>query len=141
MVFEFFGLVDRHEYIGSEPRIPGLEVEVREPVSGGKRKFIAPVDTGFAGHLLVPIQTYADLATMELPQEDFGSYSTMAGPITLRRAEVELEIEKGRIFNSFIETPLQGEGKLLAGRRILAQLKLALLGEEMMCCQLKQVRR
>jgi predicted aspartyl protease len=120
--------------------MPSLELELTEPVSGGKKRFIAPIDTGFAGYLLVPKLMYTDLATMELPQEDFGSYSTMAGPIILRRATVEIKIGKDRRLSSFIETPMHGEGKLLAGRRIISQLKLALLGDRMMCCQLKPVQ-
>ena len=141
MVLELFGTIDCQKYVGPEPRMPGLEVEVREPVSGRRRSFIAPIDTGFGGYLLVPKLLYAELGTMELPEEDFGSYSTMTGPIILRRAAVEIEIGKGRKLDSFIETPMQGNGKILAGRRIISELELALLGGKMMCCQLKAIQK
>lgn len=137
MVLEFFGAIECTEYVGHEPRMPSLELEVKEPLAGRKRRLIAPIDTGFAGYLLVPKLLYGELGTMELPREDFGVYTTMAGPIILRRAEVEIAVGKRRKLDSFIETPIQGNGKILAGRRIISELDLALLGGRAMCCQLK----
>jgi clan AA aspartic protease len=132
---ELFGTADCLDYTGSEPRLPALRVRVKEPLFGREKRLIAPIDTGYAGYLLVPAGTYARLGTMELPREDFGLYSTMAGPITLRRAEVKLHIGDKEL-DTFIETPMHWSGKTLLGRRILSQLDLAFLGGKQKCCHL-----
>jgi clan AA aspartic protease len=115
-------------------------VGVKEPLFGREKRFIAPIDTGFAGYLLVPAETYARLGTLELPREDFGLYSTMAGQIILRRAEVKLQIGERELY-TYIETPMHGSGKTLLGRRILRELDLALLGEQQKCCHLTPSRK
>jgi clan AA aspartic protease len=132
---ELFRAVDCLDYTASEPRLPALQVRVKEPLFGREKRFIAPIDTGYAGYLLVPAETYARLGTMELPREDFGVYSTMTGPITLRRAEVKLHIGDKELY-TFIETPMHWSGKTLLGRRILRELDLALLGGGQKCCHL-----
>jgi clan AA aspartic protease len=132
---ELFRAADCLDYTSSEPRLPALQVRVKEPLFGREKRFIAPIDTGYAGYLLVPSETYARFGTMELPREDFGVYSTMAGPITLRRAEVKLHIGDKELY-TFIETPMQWSGKTLLGRRILRELDLALLGGRQKCCHL-----
>ena len=137
---ELFRPADCLDYADSEPRLPALQVRVKEPLFGREKSFIAPIDTGYAGYLLVPTETYARLGTMELPREDFGLYSTMAGPITLRRAEVKLHIGEKELY-TFIETPMHGSGKTLLGRRILRELDLALLGGKQKCCHLTPSRQ
>jgi len=128
------------QYSGSDPESPVLEVRAKEPLFGRERAFSAPVDTAFAGYLLVPKDLYAELGTMELPREDFGVYSTMAGYVTLRRSEVKISVADEEL-DTFIETPLHGTGKILLGRRILSELDLALLGRRRICCHLRPVTR
>lgn len=128
------------QYSGSDPECPVLEVRAKESLFGREKAFTAPIDTGFAGYLLVPKALYAELGTMEVPREDFGVYSTMAGSVTLRRAEVKV-IVGDKELDTFIETPLHGTGKMLLGRRILSELDLALLGRKHMCCHLRPVRK
>jgi len=132
---ELLRTVDCLEYAGSEPRLPALQVRVRELIFGREKALTAPIDTGYAGYLLVSREVYSQIGTMELPQEDFGVYSTMAGSITLRRAEVRLHIGQMEL-DTFIETPTHGIGKTLLGRRILHELDLALLGGKQKCCRL-----
>lgn len=70
------------------PKIPALEFQVKEPVFGRARSLNIPVDTGFAGYLLLPRDLYDELATLERAREEFGVYIALSGPIVLRRAEV-----------------------------------------------------
>lgn len=124
------------EYVGAEPRIPALRIRVREPISKREKAMVSPVDTGFAGYLLVPKDIYDELGTAELPREEFGVYKTMVGHIVLRRAHVTVSIINREI-ESYIETPVQGVGKLLLGRRILSEIDVALLGKSERCCHLR----
>lgn len=140
MALELFRAVDCIRYIGSEPKLPGLEIKVKESLFGRKKSFTAPIDTGFAGYLLLSSDVYSELGTMELPRVDFGVYSTLSGSITLRRAEVTLQVGN-RELSTFIETPLHGTGKILLGRRVLSELNLALLGRTMMCCHLRSTSK
>jgi len=128
------------QYGGPDPESPVLEVRAKESLLGREKTITAPIDTGFAGYLLVPRDLYAELGTMELPREDFGIYSTMAGSVTLRRAEVKISVGDKEL-DTFIETPLHGTGRMLLGRRILSELDLALLGRNRMCCHLRSVRK
>jgi len=137
---ELFRAVDCLQHSGSDPEFPVLEVRAREPRFRREKTFSAPIDTGFAGYLLVPKDLYAELGTMELPREDFGVYSTMAGSVTLRRSEVKISVGDKEL-DTFIETPLHGTGRTLLGRRILSELDLALLGRKRMCCHLRPVRK
>lgn len=138
MALELFGALDCKEYVGARPGVPSLEFQVEEPVFGRVKSLNVPVDTGFAGYLLLPRGLYDELATLERPREDFGVYVTLSGPIVLRRAEAVVSVCSKK-FNTFIETPLHGIGKLLVGRRIISNLDLALLGSRETCCRLQSV--
>jgi len=95
----------------------------------------APIDTGFAGFLLTPADVYAKLSELELPQEYFPAYLTLAGSIIMRRAKVRMRVF-GKVLDSFIETPVVSFGRLLVGRRILNSLSLAILGPDLQTCEL-----
>ncbi|KPV62703.1 MAG: hypothetical protein AOA65_1685 [Candidatus Bathyarchaeota archaeon BA1] len=133
---ELFRSIGCEVYIGPEPKIPALKVEARETVFERRKALIVPIDTGFAGYLLAPQDIYIELGTLELPREEFGVYTTLAGPIVLRRAEIKLSIKDEEI-DTYIETPIFGAGKLLLGRRILSELNIALIGKKSLCCYLK----
>ncbi len=136
MALEFYRALDCLEYVGHDPKIPALRVELREPVHERGLTLTAPVDTGFAGHILLDRAAYEHLGTAELPREQFGTYGTMAGPVVLRRSRVILLLG-GKEFESYVETPLHGVGKLLLGRSVLSKLDLAFLGSAGRCCYLK----
>jgi len=95
----------------------------------------APIDTGFGGFLLTPSDLYLRLSELELPREYFPTYLTLAGPIVMRKAKVRMRVF-GKDLDSFIETPVTGFGRLLAGRRILNSLSLAILGPDLQTCEL-----
>lgn len=133
MALELYRTLDCLGYVGPGPGMPAIKVELTEPVGGQKAALTVPVDTGFAGYILADRGTYEKLGTSELPREFFGTYRTMAGPVVLRRSKVQLGVG-GKKYESYLETPLFGEGKLLAGRSVLANLDLALIGREGRCC-------
>ena len=136
---EFYRASDCVDYVGSDPKIPALPMELAEPLHGYRVSLTAPVDTGFAGYILVDRATYERLRTAELPKQNFGIYQTMVGPVVLRRSRVVVQLAK-KEFESYIETPLYGVGKVLVGRRILSKMNLAMLGTNGRCCHLKQER-
>ncbi len=132
---EFYRAIDCIEYVGHDPKIPALRIELTEPIRERRLTLTAPVDTGFAGYVLVDRLAYEQLGTAELPREQFGTYQTMAGPVVLRRSRAILRLG-GREFESYVETPLHGVGRLLLGRSVLSKLDLALLGKVGRCCYL-----
>jgi len=125
------------EYAGSEPRVPALNVTVHDPVTKEKSRLLAAIDTGFAGYLLTRKELYERFATAELPAEYFMVYSTMAGPVVLRKARATVEIGKLTV-QAYIETPQHGPGRDLIGRRLLHAINIALLGEAENCCLLEK---
>ena len=130
---ELLGIIRCVEHVKLDPPIPAVGLEVREALFGRTRKFTAPLDTGFAGYLMLPDEDYSALSTAEVPREEFGLYSTMAGPVPVRRARVHLGVG-GSEFESFIETPVYGGGKLLVGRRVLNMVDVALMGQDARAC-------
>jgi predicted aspartyl protease len=125
------------EYGGSEPRCPMLNVTVRNPITEDEDRLVVPVDTGFGGYLLLSKEVYDRFATAEVPAEDFMVYSTMAGPVVLRKARAALAIG-GLTLQTYIETPYHGPGRDLIGRRLLRMVDIALLGERESCCLLEK---
>jgi len=117
-----------------------VKLVLTEPVSEQRVLLTAPVDTGFAGYVLVDRATYEKLGTAELPKEFFGSYQTLAGPVILRRSKVVLDVGAKR-FESYLESPLHGDGKLLVGRSVLSKLDLALFGGFGSCCFLRAEKK
>ncbi len=135
MAVELHRAIDCIEYIGQDPKMPALRIELTEPVGESRVALTAPLDTGFAGYVLVDRITYDRMGTAELPREQFGSYQTMAGPVVLRRSRITLRLAE-REFESYLETPLYGPGRLLLGRLVLSRLDLALFGNSARCCRL-----
>ena len=126
-------------YANLEPPMPVVGVQVRELAHGTAREFTAPLDTGFAGYLMLPEKEYDELSTTEVARDQFGEYRTMAGPVVTRRARVKIRVGETDL-ESFIETPLYGGGTLLLGRRIINELDIALLGTEGRACQVAATR-
>ncbi|MEM4304201.1 MAG: hypothetical protein QXQ70_09965 [Candidatus Caldarchaeum sp.] len=137
MDVELFRAVDCVEYVGPEPRIPALRITITDPVKERTLSSTAPLDTGFAGYILVDQNTYDEFGTAELPREFFGVYRTLAGPVVLKRARVVARIGEAE-FETYIETPLHGVGKLLIGRRIASKCDIMLLGSKHKLCLVKQ---
>ena len=58
---------------GQDQKILAPRIEISEPIGGSRVTLTAPLDTGFAGHVLADRTTYDRLGTAELPREQFGS--------------------------------------------------------------------
>lgn len=120
---------------GIATAIPVADVTVETPSGRTRERLKAPIDTGFSGFLLAPAELYAKLSELELPQEYFLTYTTLAGAIVMRRAKVRMRIFE-KVLDGFIETPVVGFGKLLVGRRIINSMSFALLGTDSRTCEL-----
>jgi hypothetical protein len=82
---------------------------------------------------MLPDSDYLEFSTAEAPREQFGTYTTMAGPVVMRKARVRIGVGETEL-ESFIEIPVHGGGRLLLGRRILNQLDVALMGAQERAC-------
>ena len=94
-----------------------------------------PVDTGFEGSIMLLDEDYEFFIIGELPREAWRTYRTLVGPVTMRVARGFAEID-GRMFETFIESPLAGKGKRLLGREFLNKLVIVLDGPKELCCTL-----
>jgi predicted aspartyl protease len=119
------------------PNRPILNVTAETPITRKRIPFRAPLDTGFSGYILLPQDEYSELSESELLSDYFLTYETILGPVQLRRSPIILEICGNRL-SSFVETPVAGVGRRLIGRRILAELRIALLGPEVKTCLLER---
>jgi predicted aspartyl protease len=141
MAVGFYRTLECADYdVGSQPERPAVDVTIFGPITGKERSFEAAIDTGFSGFILVPHETYEDLSELEVPASEFLTYSTVTGPVTLKRARV-IALTLGKRFETFIECPLAGTTRFLLGRRILREFNVALLGLERRCCTLEASNR
>jgi predicted aspartyl protease len=141
MVVEFYRTRDCVHYDREvTPNRPILNLTAEAPISRKRISFRAPLDTGFSGYILLPQDEYSQLSESELFSDYFLTYGTFLGPVQLRRSPVTLEI-CGNRWSSFVETPVAGVGKRLIGRRILAELQIALLGPDARTCVLERHTR
>ena len=118
------------------PSRPTVELTAETPTKHTRISFQAPIDTGFSGYVLLPFDEYSKLSETELLSDYFLTYNTVLGPVVLRRSPVILEIF-GKRLPSFIETPVAGAGTRLVGRRIMAGLRVAMMGPESQVCVLE----
>lgn len=140
MVVEFYRTRDCVAYDHSvKPNRLILNVTAETLVTRTRLSLEAPIDTGFSGYLLLPQEHYSRLSESELLSNHFLTYNTILGPVQLRRSPVILEVSGNRA-PSFVETPVAGSGRFFAGRRILADLRIALLGPEAKACTLDEYR-
>jgi predicted aspartyl protease len=71
-------------------RRPVVKLIIETLVSRSNEVVEAPIDTGFAGFLMTPAELYRSLSELEVPEENFRTYSTIFGPLWMRRAKVRL---------------------------------------------------
>ena len=136
---ELLGTLRCVEYGALEPPMPIMRLGVSELTQGRAKEYSFPMDTGFAGFLMLPEKEYDELSTNEVPRERYGEYKTLAGQVVTRRSRVMVGTGSDEL-ESLIETPLQGGGRLLVGRRIIIQLNVALLGPRGLACAVSVVK-
>jgi len=97
----------------------------------------APVDTGFAGAMLLPRETFTHLEKTELPESESRIYRTLIGPVPMRTARALLRLPIGEEMEILVDTPKYGLGKCLVGMRVLTRIELLLSGKTSETCLLE----
>jgi len=92
-----------------------------------------PMDTGYEGSIMLTSELYQAFQIAELPRALWRTYRTLTGTITMRVARAVIEINGMRL-ESFVEAPLFGKGKLLAGRELLNKLIIIMDGRRRQAC-------
>jgi len=123
-------------YEGDKPPIPSIVIKVYGV--GIVLESIFRIDTGYPGQLLVSTSLYKklNLHLAELPEEDFGIYSTASGIVEMKRSEGVIEIpQTGFKSDVMIETPRYFPFKRnLIGRELINRFKILLDGQNLEDC-------
>ena len=130
------GLYRTIECINYENSKPVLDVSIFNRKSGWV-KFKLYIDTGYSGFILLPTKVYNEIHEIELPKSEFPIYETIIGEVIMRRSFALIKIFDME-FEGFIETPLYGGGKYLAGRKLLSRIRIAMLGPENKLCNIRE---
>jgi len=91
------------------------------------------VDTGFEGSIMLKSNNYSFFQVGELPREYWRTYRTLAGVVVMRVSRAIVEVN-GQRFETYVETPLFGQGKNIVGREFINKLVLILDGPRRLCC-------
>lgn len=98
-----------------------------------------PVDTGFAGAILLSRDTFSHFEKAELPESESRVYRTLIGPLPMRTARAILTLPFQEDAEILVDTPRYGVGKSLVGLRALAKTLLLLHGHNSETCLLKEI--
>jgi predicted aspartyl protease len=123
-------------YEEDKPPIPSIVIKVYGV--GIVLESIFRIDTGYPGQLLVSTSLYKklNLHLAELPEEEFGVYSTASGIVEMKRSEGVIEIPQiGFKSDVIIETPRYFSFKRnLIGRELINRFKILLYGGNRESC-------
>jgi len=97
-----------------------------------------PVDTGFAGAMLLSREAFSYFERAELPESESRIYRTLIGPIPMRTARALLTLPHADEMEILVDTPKYGVGKSLIGLRALDGTELFLSGRRSETCFLKE---
>lgn len=100
-----------------------------------------PVDTGFAGAMLLSREAFSHFEKAELPDSEARIYRTLIGPIPMRTARALLTLPMGDEAEILVDTPRYGLGKSLVGLWVLNRIELLLRGPSSETCLLKERTR
>lgn len=92
------------------------------------------VDTGFEGSILVTEDVYRFFEIGELPRKYWRTYRSLVGSVTMRVAKAIAFVNPNIRVETYVETPVFGVGKMLAGRELLNNLTLVLDGVRRQTC-------
>lgn len=121
-----------------------LEASLLNPLSDKRfperGRAVFKIDTGFSGAVMVTSDVFEllRLSDIEVPEDLRPSYTTLAGPMTMRSAPAILEVAGSRIETDIL-TPVIAPSRMILGFQVLKQLNLALLRDR--ACFLKVARR
>jgi predicted aspartyl protease len=97
-----------------------------------------PIDTGFAGTILLPRDIFDNFEKAELPESESRLYRTLVGPIPMRTARAILRLPFHDEAEILVDTPAYGVGKSLLGLRALTETELLLDGHNSQTCLLRE---
>ena len=97
-----------------------------------------PLDTGFAGAMLLSRETFSHFETAELPESESHVYRTLIGPVPMRTARALLTLPFGEKIEILVDTPLYGPGKSLVGLSAVGTIELLLRGTNSETCLVKE---
>ena len=97
-----------------------------------------PIDTGFAGAMLLSREAFSYFERTELPESESRIYRTLIGPIPMRTARALLRLPLADEMEILIDTPKYGTGRSLIGLRALNGIELHLSGQRSETCFLKE---
>jgi predicted aspartyl protease len=117
---------------GNRPTLP-----VTLSTLDGKRvvdKQPMPIDTGFAGAMLLSREAFTYFERAELPESESRLYRTLIGPVPMRTARALLRLPLADEMEILVDTPKYGVGKSLIGLRVLDGIELLLSGQRSETC-------
>ena len=97
-----------------------------------------PIDTGFAGAMLLSREAFSYFERAELPESESRIYRTLIGPVPMRTARALLKLPLADETEILVDTPKYGVGKSLIGMRALDGIELLLSGQRSETCLLKE---
>jgi len=97
-----------------------------------------PIDTGFAGAMLLSREAFSYFERAELPESESRIYRTLIGPVPMRTAHALLKLPLADEIEILVDTPKYGVGKSLIGMRLLHGIELLLNGQRSETCLLKE---
>ena len=97
-----------------------------------------PIDTGFAGAMLLSRETFSYFERAELPESESRIYRTLIGPVPMRTARALLSMPLVDEMEILVDTPKYGVGKSLIGLRVLDGIELLLSGQRSETCFVKE---
>jgi len=99
---------------------------------------LMPIDTGFAGAVLLSREAFSYFERAELPESESRIYRTLIGPVPMRTARALLRLPLADEMEILVDTPKYGVGKSLIGLRALDGIELLLSGQRSETCFLKE---
>ncbi len=102
---------------------------------------MTPIDTGFAGAMLLPRETFTLFEKAELPETESRIYRTLIGPVPMRTARALLKLPHDDELEILVDTPKFGVGRSLIGLKLLTRVEMLLSGRRSETCLLKEKSR
>ena len=97
-----------------------------------------PIDTGFAGAMLLSREAFSYFEKAELPESESRIYRTLIGPVPMRTARALLKLPLADETEILVDTPKYGAGRSLIGLRVLDGIEVLLSGQRSETCLLKE---
>jgi hypothetical protein len=88
-----------------------------------------PIDTGFAGAMLLSREALSHFERAELPESESRIHRTLIGPVPMRTARALLRLPLTNEMEILVNTPKYGIGKSFIGLRALDGIELLLSGQ------------